>query len=158
MPGNLRPKAAMTNSVLSRLIDLLGSSLPAYISDSGIWSYPGAEPIKLALADLVGDNRSLIERAGTLLEERNVTPPRPVYPIAFTALHDLDLHSLLPRILTAMRRQVVVIEQMMDESRQDPEAHGLLADARQATLQHSDIFEDLARRAAGPVPPAPAVS
>jgi len=157
MPGNSRFKAAMTNSVLSRLIDLLGSSLPAYISDSGIWSYPGVEQIKLALADCVGDQHSIVERAGTLLVERNATPPRPIYPIAFTALHDLDLHSLLPRILAALRRQVVEIEHLMDESRQDPTAHDLLADARQTTLLHSDIFEDMARGPAGTVPPASAV-
>jgi signal recognition particle subunit SRP54 len=34
-----------------------------YLADSGIWSYPGRESIKLALADLVGDHRSLVERA-----------------------------------------------------------------------------------------------
>jgi len=158
MPGTPRRKAAMTNSVLSRLIDLLGSSLPAYIADSGIWSYPGAEQIKLALADCVGDQRSIAERAGMLLVERNATPPRPIYPIAFTALHDLDLHSLLPRILGALRREVVEIEHLMDESRQDPTAHDLLADARQSTLLHSDIFEDMARGSAGPVPPASVVS
>ena len=55
---------------LSRLLDVLRPSLVMYLSDSGIWSYPGDEEIKLALADLVSDQRSMVERAGVLLEDR----------------------------------------------------------------------------------------
>ena len=48
-----------TSPALVRLLEILQPSLAMYLSDSGIWTYPGDEEIKLALADLVGDHRSL---------------------------------------------------------------------------------------------------
>ena len=79
----------MTNmhqtSPLVCLLSTLDSSLSMYVADAGIWSYSGAEEIKLALADLVGDQRSIMERAGTLLVEQGGLAPRHTYPIRFTA-------------------------------------------------------------------------
>ena len=69
---------------LPRLVSLLGSSLALYVADAGIWTYPGAEEIKLALADLADDHRSLIDRAGAVLEDRGADVPRRPYPIQFT--------------------------------------------------------------------------
>ncbi|MEI6240595.1 MAG: hypothetical protein WCR51_09405 [Planctomycetia bacterium] len=95
---------------LSRVVSLLGSSLAMYVADAGIWTYPGAEEIKLALADLADGHRSLIERAGAILEDRGAEVPRHPYPIQFTATHDLDLRSLLPRIVASLESQVAGLE------------------------------------------------
>jgi hypothetical protein len=54
---------------LVQLLDVLQPSLAMYLADSGIWTYPGDEEIKLALADLVGDHRSLVERSAVMLED-----------------------------------------------------------------------------------------
>lgn len=131
---------------LSRLVSLLGSSLAMYVSDAGIWSYPGDEEIKLALADLVGDQRNIVERAGCILEDRNVDVPRHAYPIRFTATHDLDLRSLLPRISAELRGQVAAIDGIIAAGGPDAAALELAREARVSTLSHADVLDQLLTR------------
>jgi len=128
---------------LVRLLGVLEPSLLMYLSDSGIWSYPGDEAIKLALADVVGDQRNLIERAGVVLEERDVSTPRVAYPLAFTAGHDLDLRYLLPRVIEGLRRQLPALEQIAATATADATAAGLAREALAATGRHIGILEEL---------------
>ncbi len=136
----------MASDHLRRLVDTLGSSLAMYLSDSGIWSYPGAEPIKLALADLVGDQKSIIERAGVVLEEREVAVPRVAFPIAFTGCHDVDLRFLLPRLIDVLRKQRAEFESIAAAAADDATAAELAGEARRTTERHIGVLEDLAVR------------
>ena len=126
---------------LSRLVSLIGSSLAMYVSDAGIWSYPGDEEIKLALADLVGDQKSIVERACCILEDRDVDVPRHAYPIRFTATHDLDLRALLPRISGELRRQVADLDGVIAADGADATAIELAREARVSTLSHADVLD-----------------
>jgi hypothetical protein len=132
-------------TTLFDLIDTLGSSLHSYLVSAGVWTYPGAEAIKLALVDLVDDQRSIADRAGRLLEERGGVAPRAAYPIRFTATHDADLGALLPRVLEGLRRQLSHLDRLIDAGG-DAESVGLVREAREATLQHGDALEELVRR------------
>lgn len=135
-----------TTSPLSRLVSTLGSSLAMYVSDAGIWTYPGAEEIKLALADLADDHRSLVERAGAALEERGVEVPRPVYPIQFTATHDLDLRTLLPRIIAGLKAILGDLDGVAAGAATDPQAEDLLREAATSTRTHIDALEQVLAR------------
>jgi len=135
-----------TTPPLARLVSLLGSSLAMYVSDAGIWSFPGAEEIKLALADLADDHRSLVERAGAALEERGMEPPRPVYPIQFTATHDLDLRTLLPRIIAGLKSSLGEFDRMAADAATDPQAAELLGEAATSTRTHVDALEQVLAR------------
>jgi hypothetical protein len=128
---------------LRRLVATLESSLAMYISDSGIWSYPGPEEIKLALADLVGDHRSLLDRAGTVLAEREVAAPRTAYPLSFTALHDLDLKNLLPRVIQGLEAQAVACESVAAVAGDDTTAVELAREAVQTNRRHADQLRQL---------------
>ncbi len=134
-------------SALFRLLGLLHASLAMYVADAGIWSYPGDEAIKLALVDLVGDHKNIVERAGTVLEQRHIHVPRLAYPIHFTATHDTDLRSLLPRILNELRKQLVeideIIESLSKTTDADPLSLELALEARDTTLGHSDVLGQL---------------
>jgi hypothetical protein len=121
----------------------LGSSLALFIDDSGIWSRPGAEEIKLALADLCTDLRSLFDRAGVLLDEQDIPPPQPEYPIRFTALHDIDLGYLLPQVQQETRSQIAVVESCGDVA---GDLGDLLREARMTLQSHLDVFEQLASK------------
>lgn len=125
---------------LSRLLGVLQPSLAMYLADSGIWSYPGKEAAKLALADLVGDHRSLIERAGVALEDRGVVPPPPVYPIAFTGCHDVDIQALVPRVLEGLRRQVRDLDSILESSPGDDVAMELAREAKASSTHHLDAL------------------
>ncbi|NDC53632.1 MAG: hypothetical protein EBZ74_04915 [Planctomycetia bacterium] len=134
-----------TAQPLSQLVSLLGSSLALYVADAGIWTYPGSEEIKFALAELVDDHHSLLERAGAILEERGVPVPRHPYPIRFTATHDLDLRVLLPRIVAGLESQVVELERTAAAGG-DAEGLGLVREAITSTRSHlNDLQQVLAR-------------
>lgn len=138
-----------TDTPLANLVSQLGSSLALYVFDAGIWTYPGAEEIKLALAALADDHRSLIERAGAALEERGLEVPRHPYPIQFTATHDLDLRALLPRVITGLKAQVAGLEKTA-VSADDPEAADLVGEAITSTRTHLDALQQLLARPHAP--------
>ena len=138
---------ASSSDPLCRLVAAIQPSLLMYLADSGIWSYPGPEPLKLALADAVADFRNVVERAGVILAEREATvPPRIAYPLAFTALHDLDLGNLLPRVIDGLRRQLLDLDALTGPAGTDAAAADLVTDARQSTRQHLDALEQLAAK------------
>ena len=129
---------------LCRLLDVLQPSLAMYLADSGIWSYPGKESIKLALADLVGDHRSLVERAALATEDRGIAVPSPAYPISFTGCHDVDMRSLLPRVVAGLRGQAAAIDAILASTADDGVAAELAREAKATTLSHIDVLEQVA--------------
>lgn len=137
----------MASHPLCRLVAAIQPSMLMYLADSGIWSYPGDESIKLALADAVDDLRNVVSRAGTVLQEREVVmPQRTAYPLSFTGLHDLDLRALLPRVIDGLKRQFAELDALTGPAGADAAAADLVADARQSTRQHIDALEQLATK------------
>jgi hypothetical protein len=136
----------MPTAALPQLVAILETSPVMYVADSGIWSYPGDEDLKLALADIVGDQRNVAERAAAVLAEREVAPPQTGYPLSYTAWHDLDLVYLLPRLIEGMRRQVAAIDVLVAARPDDAAAMELAAQAKATTLGHIDVLEQQASR------------
>lgn len=137
----------MATDPLCRLVASIQPSILMYLGDSGIWSYPGSESIKLAFADAIDDLKNVVERAAALLEEREVVAPqKAAYPISFTALHDVDLANLLPRVIDGLRRQFVDLDALTGPAGTDAAAADLVGDAKQSTRQHLDALEQLAAR------------
>jgi hypothetical protein len=130
----------MPVDALSHLVAILETSPAMYLADSGIWSYPGDENLKLALADVVGAQRSIAERAAALLAEREIAPPQAGYPLAYTAWHDLDVSFLLPRVIAGLHRQVAAIEGVLGAA-DDAAAIELAREAAAATRGHIDVLE-----------------
>jgi hypothetical protein len=128
---------------LCRLVAMLQPSLLMYLADSGIWSYPGDEPIKLAIADAVDGTKGILDRAGALLQEREVALPKAAFPLSFTALHDLDLRALLPRLIAGLKQQLAGIDAIAAVASGDAAAADIAADARRSTQQHVDALEQL---------------
>ncbi len=130
---------------LCRLVASIQPSMLMYLGDSGIWSYPGAESLKLALADAVDDLKNVVERATTILDDRETAvPQRAAYPLSFTALHDIDLSSLLPRVIDGLKRQFADLDGLTGPAGTDAAAADLVTDAKQSTRQHLDALEQLA--------------
>lgn len=129
---------------LCRIVAAIQPSMLMYLADSGIWSYPGPESLKLAVADAVDDLRAIVDRATTLLSEREVAvPPKAAFPLSFTALHDVDLASLLPRLIGSLRQQHATLDAVTGPAGVDAAAADLLTDAKQSTRQHLDVLEQL---------------
>lgn len=129
---------------LAALVSMLGSSLHAYLAAARVWTFPGDEAIKLALVDLADDERSISDRACERLEASGLEVPRPAFPIRFTGTHDVDLGSLLSRILDGLRRQVSALDRLVDDGGDEADVD-LVRQARAAALQHADAIQDIAR-------------
>lgn len=143
-----------------KLVDLLRvmqPSLAMYLADSGIWSYPGPEEIRLALADLVGDHRNVMDRAALILEEREVAVPKNAYPISFSAWHDVDLRHVLPRIVAGLERQQPELERLA-ATPDDAAAAGLASEALKSTRQHVAALRAIAAKLQAGLSGKPAVT
>ena len=141
--------------LLSRFMQALRSSLALFIDDSGIWSRPGAEEIKLALADLCTDLRSLFERAGVLLDNQDIAAPQVEYPIRYTALNDVHLNYVLPQVQRETRSQIAAVEAWGDQS---GPVGDLLREARSTLQTHLDALDQVAKKVSPAAPPKPATA
>ncbi len=130
------------SSPLVRLLKVLQPSLAMYVAESGIWSYPGPEEIRLALAELVGDQRGIMDRAVRILEEREVAVPKNAYPISFSGWHDVDLRHVVPRVVAGLERQLPELEQLAAAS-DDAAAAGLAAEALTSTRRHVEALKTI---------------
>jgi hypothetical protein len=130
---------------LVELVRVLQPSLAMYLADSGIWSYPGPEEIRLAVADLVVDQRSVLDRAALILEEREVAVPKNAYPISFSGCHDVDLRHMLPRIVAGLERQQPELERIA-ATPDDAAAAGLAAEALKSARQHVETLKTIAAK------------
>jgi hypothetical protein len=130
---------------LVELLRVLQPSLAMYVAESGIWSYPGPEEIRLAVADLVVDQRNVMDRAALILEEREVAVPKNAYPISFSGWHDVDLRHVLPRIVAGLERQQPELERIA-ATPDDAAAAGLAAEALKSTRQHIEVFKAIAAK------------
>lgn len=144
----------MPADALASLVAVLETSPATYVADSGIWSYPGDESLKLALADVVADQRGILDRAVAMLADREVATIQTGYPLAYSAWHDLDLGFLLPRIIAGMRRQIGQLETILASATTDAAAAELAREAIDSTRRHVDVLEQQATRLRRP--PAPA--
>jgi hypothetical protein len=70
--------------------------------------------------------------------------PSPAYPISFTGCHDVDMRSLLPRVVAGLRGQVAAIDAIIASTADDGVAAELAREARATTLSHIDVLEQVA--------------
>jgi len=142
------PAAPAPPDPLSRLVTTLESSLPMYLADSGLQTYPGDPEIRGAVADFVADARGILARAVPILDARETPLPRPAYPLSYTALHDLDLAHLLPRLSLDLRRRAEACAAIAAGS--DATAAELGGEAEAIVRRHAATLERLAGRSAAP--------
>jgi hypothetical protein len=131
---------------LVRLLGVIQPALSLYLADSGLGSYPGGADIRSALAELAADQRRLLERGGEVLVDREQVPPRPHYPLSYTAVHDLDLDALLARVLDDLRRRLPALEAIAGTAGDDAAAVDLVRETTEATRRHLTNLEGLAAR------------
>lgn len=132
----------MPTDPLTRIFDVIQPSPAMFLADCGLWSYPGPEEIRLALADLVADQRNLLDRAGLVLDQREQPRPRGAYPITLTSLHDVNLRHLLPRVISNLEQQRSALEEIA-ATLNDTAAADLGADAVRSLRQHLDVLRDV---------------
>jgi len=106
----------MSRDTLVRLICQLRQSPLMYLSDSGIWTYRGDEALKLALADIAAEQKSLIDRAETILIAEHFELPLTAFPLAYTGWHDADLGFLLDRVLKNLEQRLKECDSLIGDA------------------------------------------
>lgn len=137
--------------LLSGLISVLGPSSLMYIGDSGIWSYPGEEAVKLAIADVVDEQKSLLGRAEGLLADLETPAPQYGFPLSLTAWHDLELQHLLPRLLRDLEQRSAKLSRMVDVPGRLPASRtvdDLVQESVMCISEHIDALRQLLPQAA----------
>ena len=130
---------------LVRLVETIESSPAMYLADSGIASYPGAAEFRSALAALVSEQKDVLTRAATIIEQREQPLPQAPFPIAFTAWHDVDLRYLVSRVIESLKRQAVDFAALAAQGG-DAAATELAGRAQEIARRHADALEQLAVR------------
>lgn len=102
--------------VLTRLVRMIRQSPLMYLADSGIWTYRGSEDLKLTLADVVDEQRGIVDRAEGILEAEQLELPMTAFPLTFTGWHDADLGFLVSRVIENLSLQQMELESLMEES------------------------------------------
>ena len=102
--------------VLTRLVRLIRQSPLMYLADSGIWTYRGKEDLKLTLADVVDEQRGIVDRAEAILVAEQLELPMTAFPLAFTGWHDADLGFLLSRVIDDLVAQQAKIDSLVEEA------------------------------------------
>lgn len=139
----------MHTDPLIRFFEILQSSPAMFLADCGIWTYPGPEEIRLALADLVADQRKLLDRATIVLEEREQPRPRVEYPIAFTGWHDINLRHMLPRVIESLGRQRDALE-TLSGTPGDAATATFAADGVRSARRHIDVLTNVKTKLQSP--------
>ena len=130
---------------LFRLVQTIESSPAMYLADSGIGSYPGAAEFRPALAALVSEQKDVLSRAASIIEQREQPLPQGAFPIAFTAWHDVDLRYLVSLVVESLKRQASDFGALAAQGG-DAAATELAGRAQDIARRHADALEQLAVR------------
>lgn len=127
---------------LARLVETLESSPAMYLADSGLASYPGAAEMRASIEALVAEQKDLLARAASIIEDREQSLPQGAFPIAFTAWHDIDLRHLAPRVIESLKRQAADFGALAGAAG-DATASELAGRAREIATRHAERLEGL---------------
>jgi hypothetical protein len=128
---------------LGRLLHILCRSLPMYLEDAKPWTRRDDQPAQRALANLVADAQTFSLRVAQAILELRGQPNAGRFPTSFTAVNDLSLSFLMPRVVQSQRRDVATIEQCVAELASVPLVRPLAEEILGNARGHLDILEGL---------------
>ena len=135
--------SATTNDVLNRLMVVHNRSLPMYLGFAVPWWSDGDAPAAELLAQIVSDQRQIVDRIGEMIVDNAGEVIQGEFPLAFTALHDLSFDFLLQEMLRHQERAITVIEQCLAQLPQASPARTLAEEVLGIAKAHFDALREL---------------
>jgi len=132
--------------LLNRLLQVLGGSLPMYLSDAHPWTCRDQQPMQGALANLVADQRAMMGRIAAMILQHGGQPRPARFPINFTSANDLSLDFLLEELIEHQRFDVAAIERCVAGLAEAPPAQSLAEEVLGNARGHLEILEETASR------------
>ena len=138
----------MSNSqnceLLNRMVAILSSSLPNYLSSARPWSVTTQDDAALeTLDDIVQDQQELVNRAADVINQRRGVVLLGEFPMEFTDLHDLSVDYLLERTLSYQQTDIGDLEAIAETIQADRGGEALVREAIGAAKGHLDSLREL---------------
>jgi hypothetical protein len=140
--------AADTTDDLNRLLVIHHRSLPMYLGYAKPYAVRGDERAEEVLANIVEQQKEMVDRIGALIVERGGVVQHGEFPMYFTGLHDLSLDYLVRRMIADQKRDVAAIEQCVRQLEGDPLGKALAEEALGAAKGHLDSLTELVQQPA----------
>jgi hypothetical protein len=135
-----------TVPVLNRLFSMLCRSLPAYLADARIGSWPDRESIGQAIVRLAADQRMYAERLAEAITERGGRPTPGGFPTEFAAKNDLSLAFLLREVVSWQRDEVAAIERCVVQLEGESALHALAEEIQGNAKGHLEILAGMVEK------------
>ena len=118
-------------------------SFPMYLTDACPWTHQGDEKAKLALNNIVADQKGMVQRIGEFILDSAGRVETGEYPMEFTDTHFLSLDFLLKELVRYQRGDVAAIEQIVSQLGDDRLARELAEETLGMERAHLESLESL---------------
>jgi hypothetical protein len=135
--------SASTIRLLNRLLVIHSRSLAMYLGYAQPSWNRGDEPARQALEQIVADQRSLVDRIGEAIVDRNGAATGGSFPIEFTGYHDLSFDFLLGKLIEDQRRDIGLMKQITEGLASEPMAKALAEECLGAGKAHLEMLQAL---------------
>jgi len=138
-----------TTEVLNRLVAIHNRSLPMYLSEAPPWTQRRDAAAREALMQIVADQKTMVDRLGQMILEKDGAVDLGEYPLDFTAKHDLSLEFLLGELVAHQRRDVAAIEECVRQLEHGSMARAVAQEALGEAKGHIESLQELAQEISG---------
>lgn len=133
--------------VLNRVLSILDSSLPIYLNQTSPWLHPSKknrdERAREVLADMVADQRNLIERITQIIQLTGEQILTGKFPMDYTNTNDVSLEYLLRTLVHYQKQDVVAIEACFNDLPSGCTSRSLIQETLGSARAHLDALEEL---------------
>ncbi len=131
--------------VLSELLRLLYRSLPLYLRGKHPWvRWQHGEGLD-ALDHIAADDSLYSKRLADAIQERNGRIDVGQFPVSYTAIHDLSLDYLLPRVAGELRERIGHVERWIADLAGEPLLRALAEEILGNARGHLETLTELLR-------------
>jgi hypothetical protein len=116
-----------------------------YLADAPPWIPPRQDRFRPALAALMVDHRTYVDRLAAMILDLGGQPDLGGFPTTYTDLHDLAAEFLLDRLVCELRAELSAVGRAVGEFPEDTPARQLVDEIRGNLQGHLDIWDGLAR-------------
>lgn len=118
-------------------------SLPMFLAGTEPWTHHGDERATAALANIVADQKAMVQRVGEAILDRGGRVETGNFPIEYAELHFLSLDYLLTQLVARQKDDVATLERCVEQLAGDRAARTLAEEALGSERAHLETLEHL---------------
>ena len=135
--------ATETNSTLNRLRIIHTRSFAAYVYYAAPWIHKGFHGVADVLEIMGSEVERIADHVGEMILSNGGQLIAGEFPIEFTGLHDLSVDYLLGVIIEHQEKDIVAIQECVNQLDANPLGQALAEEALGAAKGHLDSLQEL---------------